>query len=605
MSVNIKTSKGFQFTGTVNVRDFGAKGDGRTDDTRAIQAALTAAAEATIHEPDTKEIALHGENSSIPARCGFHHHSTGPEVIIPPGHYVITDALCPEQVDAIRGVGHPWIEQKNPGKDIFHAKARASRQTFRGLIFNGGQSHINLANALEDNGHILIEDCKFYNSKGIAIRMRENSIAAILVIQNCQMVNCEQLVWSFTDFTQMRDCWITGGRSGDGALIVTRPDATFSMDNICGVPLTNGYDQRWIDNYGTLLCNNVRFGGEEGGFTPVVNFAKYQPGTNICNQIVIENSNLVCGLGNNKRKCVIYCEEIPNRLDIRNCNLIGIPPVLVAEKIDPKTYFRAKPGMLKFTFDGNFGELAHQIPALLKKPTINPPPAVEVLNAPETRAAVKKAEQYWRTREPSAKQADEVFDGHRRKTKLGDFVEISASRYKWDASDLVDGSKERCSNYFAVTQMGGQGIIVRKASDRTGAPCGSAYVTIRDVELDLDVYPWLTWRVASNGTPAGLNVKALDHASGRVIRLPFIVNPEFSKDRASGRTTRRPSDTFDSFSYQACNLRKHCGFGGRRTFDLHLYYPGAAYIGSRRTEDTVFAEAGDSMLVEFLRAEKE
>ncbi|GIT31317.1 MAG: hypothetical protein Ct9H300mP1_33630 [Planctomycetaceae bacterium] len=47
------------------------------------------------------------------------------------------------------------------------------------------------------------------------------------------------------------------------------------LEKILGVPRVNGTDQRGVDVYfGNLTCRNFRFGGEGGGFTPVVNFVK-------------------------------------------------------------------------------------------------------------------------------------------------------------------------------------------------------------------------------------------------------------------------------------------------------------------------------------------
>lgn len=568
-------NKQAQTTGVFNVRDFGAKGNGRADDTKAIQTVLTAATERTRRETDTMEL-----GGVVMFRHDDVAHATGPEIVFPAGHYAISEALCPEGVDIIRGEGHAWIEQRNPDRDIFHS-SRAHQQTFRGLTLKGGQSHLNLGNANNDKGFVLVENCRFYNSKGIAIQMRKGSCSTMLMIRECLVSSCEQVVVSYTDMTHMRDCWLTGGRSGDGALIVTRHDSNFTMENICGVPFVNGYDQRWIDNYGTLICRNSRFGGEFAGFTPVVNFAKYWPQAN-ASMVVLEDCWLVCGLGNNKRKCAVYCEEIPNRIDIRNCNLIGIPPVLVSEKINPRTYFKARPRMLKYTVADNVGEFAGEIPAFLKKPRVNKLKVSGTLNERQTRLALQKARNYWQNRKWPAASGQENFGAHRCKTRPGEFQEISPRRFKWDAGDYMDGTTDRCSAYVVVTEVAGHPVILRKVNGRAGV---WPHVTVRNVEIDLDRFPWLTWKMASNDTPAGLAVKVVEQASGRALLLH--------------------SENFDPFSYRACNLRERCGGGGKRRFDLKLYYGSWMFKGNLSRENIVYADTGDSIAFAFLRAEVE
>jgi len=76
---------------------------------------------------------------------------------------------------------------------------------------------------------------------------------------------------------------------------VTRHEAFLSVENLCCVPIVNGYDQRWIDNYGNVVCRNVRFGGEEGGFTPIVNFSRYSP-LLLGYMVVMDSCWMVCGL---------------------------------------------------------------------------------------------------------------------------------------------------------------------------------------------------------------------------------------------------------------------------------------------------------------------
>jgi hypothetical protein len=86
----------------VNVKDFGAKGDGKTDDTEAIRTAVKAAYERRV----------------IPQHPQYGYFVSFAEVYFPSGHYIISDTIDINGVK-LRGESYAAIEQKNPGKDIF------------------------------------------------------------------------------------------------------------------------------------------------------------------------------------------------------------------------------------------------------------------------------------------------------------------------------------------------------------------------------------------------------------------------------------------------------------------------------------------------------
>jgi len=63
----------------------------------------------------------------------------------------------------------------------------------------------------------------------------------------------------------------------------------------------------WIDNYGSIFINNVRFGGEGNRPNNIVN------NSSKTGQIFMENSWLYC-----KGASIIYCTEIPKIVALRN-----------------------------------------------------------------------------------------------------------------------------------------------------------------------------------------------------------------------------------------------------------------------------------------------
>ena len=86
----------------VNVRDFGATGDGATDDTAAIRAAVKAAF----------------ARRRIPQHPQYGYFVSFSEVYFPNGHYLISDTVDINAVN-LRGEAYAAIEQKDPAKDIF------------------------------------------------------------------------------------------------------------------------------------------------------------------------------------------------------------------------------------------------------------------------------------------------------------------------------------------------------------------------------------------------------------------------------------------------------------------------------------------------------
>jgi hypothetical protein len=87
---------------TFNVKEFGAKGDGKTDDTEAIRAAVKAAYEKRM----------------VPLHPQYGYFMSFAEVYFPSGHYIVNDTIDINAVK-LRGESYAAIEQKDPEKDIF------------------------------------------------------------------------------------------------------------------------------------------------------------------------------------------------------------------------------------------------------------------------------------------------------------------------------------------------------------------------------------------------------------------------------------------------------------------------------------------------------
>ena len=344
----------------LNVRDFGAQGDNVTDDTAAIRRAL--------------EVAQRAYKLNTHPRSGGTGIPTRPEIVFPSGRYLVSEPIYVAG-GVLRGEGEALIIQKHDDRDIFTSDW-AWRMTISGLSFVGGRNQLQLSNPNSSAGFVLIDQCRFYGASGVAVTMDKEGYSTQLKIRDCVFVEPDQALVSYADETNMTDCWITSSRTMRDKAVIENRGGRMVLEKVLGNPYVNGTDQRWVDVYaGNLTCRNFRFGGEGGGFTPVVNFVKYIPAPasyGLGPSIVLEGCEIYAR-GNKQRLCAIYCQEIPNGLTIRDCS-VAVPTLMICPKIDLKTYFRgSQPGMLGYFLSRNRGVGANQLPAMLEHPAIANP----------------------------------------------------------------------------------------------------------------------------------------------------------------------------------------------------------------------------------------
>ena len=554
--------------GALSVRDFGAKGDGRTDDTAAIRKALEAVQKRYVG----------GRGPRGP------YYGTSPELVFPSGRYRISDSIRLAGT-VVRGEGYACLEQADPDKDVF-VWDYAWRLVVSGLTFVGGRRHLALSNPNLDTGSILVRGCKFYISSGVAVEIAKGSNSTLAVIRDCEFIQCGQALVTHTDQTVVRDCWITSSEDMRDQAVIENRGGRMVLDNLLGVPLVNGADQRWVDNHGgNLTCTSCRFGGEGGGFTPVVNFSKFRPQT--MGPTVLLDDCFVCANGNHKRNCAVYCEEVPNRIEVRACNLAGAALVKVRPDIDPATYFRgADPNMLAFRVDGNIGPALGDLPGLLAEPVTGQGDGVSGLSDEAVASAMARARAVVAAL-PATSSTPAEWNGHRQQTASGKYMDIPFDRASWALDDPMDATADRNSQHLAVAPCGDDVILMR----RTAAKGTWPHLTVRHVSIDLDRYPFLCWKQRDTGvgTPASYAVKVLDKETETLLLLLEDYNPPWD-------------------DYLAYNLRELLNVGGSRRLDIRYYYLGQTHSGEKTADNpTGFsgAEPGDFIVIDFIRFEAE
>jgi hypothetical protein len=334
----------------INVKDYGATGNGSTNDTAAIRNAITAAQ-------------LRGQTVTLPGVSV----RTQAVVYFPSGCYVINDTLSASNL-SFKGENGAVLKQTNSGKDII--SMGVWRCNITGLSFFGGKNQIYLSNNNTDQTQLLIKECQFAAAADCAIRTGPTTISAQLIIRDCTFANCNQVLVNWCDKAKITDCWISGEPSmANQAVIENHNDLL--CDSIIGVPrVTPGNNQRWIDNYVRIKCRNFRFGGEGGGYTPVVNFAKYDHEWPVIPRaVILENCDIYLLGSDPGRRAAVYCEEIPNQIVVNNCR--GLCPdsdpdnshaVLIAPSINLDTYFdlaQQRPQSLRYLIDPSTVELSN------------------------------------------------------------------------------------------------------------------------------------------------------------------------------------------------------------------------------------------------------
>jgi len=249
----------------VTYPDFGAVGDGVTDDAPAIRAAI-ANLGAVQH---TQTLAT----------------TSSRRLYFPKGIYRIGSAITADTDNAVQYVeitGDKAILVIDAGVVAFGGIATECH--FTGLQFHGGAVAISIKTNNTDTSKITIDNCIFLEQTTACIRADSGSNSTLLNIDNCKFMQYSNptsavLDCGSLDATTFFRCWVSGSPTrpfiASGARLTIRDCQLYPDDT-----------DPWIEQTGaSVILNNTLFSGEDGGGT-IVDF------NNAGGQLRVENCNL-------------------------------------------------------------------------------------------------------------------------------------------------------------------------------------------------------------------------------------------------------------------------------------------------------------------------
>jgi hypothetical protein len=316
------------YTGPLNVKWFGARGDGATDDYQAIQSTITAAL-------------LIGNNTSQALAAGDNPNAiyATPAVEFAAGIYKLASIGGPLPTLVVKGINDmPSISSSQSFRMFCESTAvlhwanptagpilvfdyPAVTNEIRGIAFHGGtnQVQINGPNGSGNLINFLIERCEFHESGDYAVSTVTSGstyIGGTLTMENCSFGLCAGLLNTQCDFSILQNCsGIIGTPTG-----VTPKSAQIVNGNAAGTTYSQLYMSRftaangltndathggtggvhWIDNYGRgVHIHQCWFKGDGGGNgMPIVyHYTAYptQDYDSVGSHIVIRDSLLCMG----------------------------------------------------------------------------------------------------------------------------------------------------------------------------------------------------------------------------------------------------------------------------------------------------------------------
>jgi len=308
-------------SGWISVLEYGAVGDGRTDDTEAIRKALAVAEKNQRKGNNTPR----GQKTKV-------YFGTTPTVYFPSGEYLISGRLKLPHFASLRGDGAILFASSSYRGECFLGVGW--QLTIEGLQFADFTTAIEVNNNNLDIGRVIVRDCSFFEND-LALSIEAQS--SLTIIESNRFIRNGQVLYlGAGDLVSMRENWISTGQltGRHPAVIENRGRLEFQENLLVPSPPTKGtFEPAWINNYGSVTVRGIRQGGEPGSFTLINNFAEADLKYPIVpNSVVVRDSECYGVFGNRadyRQPAVVRFIEVPN---LTICDGIrGVTDAVIAE----------------------------------------------------------------------------------------------------------------------------------------------------------------------------------------------------------------------------------------------------------------------------------
>lgn len=315
---------------SLNPKDFGATGDGVTDDTAAFEACAAA-------------VALSFKRVQPPGGSG---EAMSPRVIIPNGHYRLSRAINWIPSIHIAADGYAIIQSAAP---TFAFGFKAGYMVhIEGLTFlQSAGTAIHFTNNNANGAFLKVLDCRFQRCGGpsiVAQPVLGPFFSSHVIVDHCKFESSKQAIVTWADVNTIRDCWMqwSDAVAGQNSAFIDLIGGRLNFQDTMLVPVfdTHSFGNRWIRwkghplrNGGSgIFCDRVQFHGEGGGLPPVQiegppDAAYPFQGS----QVVFRGCQLSCGATAWGTECAAIhcCNGLPQTVFVDGCSgLIG-PGVLM------------------------------------------------------------------------------------------------------------------------------------------------------------------------------------------------------------------------------------------------------------------------------------
>jgi hypothetical protein len=364
----------------INVKSFGAKGDGVTDDTAALRAAANAVK----------------SSFRLYKTPGGHYIGNSKELFFPQGNYIVSDEIAfSTPYITVRGADAIIRQTANARIFFFGDDAGSASQKviLRGLQFIGGSRQVTFSNNNIDKTMLRVEDSEFREATDTAVYAAGTSgdrhMSCSLTIENVKFIRGAAALYNSCDYAMIRDSWVdvAAPTLKANSAVYTNVTGNLRLENVVMVPAITDAPSRvpgvhWIKMLGgNLWVRSSRFGGEGAGY-PIVSFESSgvleggHRGTAATypfmgSAIVIEDSMMAAGGSQSADSAVINITGgMPHLMRlVGNYYFLDAPYVRIQNPENAKAYVAASrldPTLIfKFVFEPNMALPKGRIPDIL------------------------------------------------------------------------------------------------------------------------------------------------------------------------------------------------------------------------------------------------